>query len=99
MADFGEAKEREDRGDLFTQTMVGTHQYMAPEVFQGQKYDTSVDASRIGLHARNLFWSRLLTLAAINRCDQSLSSFQVFAYALVVFEVAPVLLSSPIPPF
>ncbi len=57
MADFGESKTNDGSGggdgdtkkELFTMTLVGTHQYMAPEVLEGQKYNKSVDVFSFAL--------------------------------------------------
>lgn len=46
IADFGFAKIL--KAD-FTQTMLGTPSYMAPEVFKGDSYNTKADIWSIGI--------------------------------------------------
>ena len=97
VADFGESKqfvtlktntseddlEDSNKNDgLLTMTFVGTELYMAPEIFDGQRYNKSVDAS-----TRNLDFL-LSLLHNFRKIHASSLSSQVFAFSLVLLELA-----------
>ena len=49
ICDFGWSTEIGTNGQEFRNTFCGTYEYMAPEIFESEKYDVSVDVWSLGI--------------------------------------------------
>ncbi|GHU51770.1 hypothetical protein AGMMS49975_06230 [Clostridia bacterium] len=61
LGDFGVAKKSLDNAEIGTvtaKTMIGSPLYMAPEIFQGQNYDETIDIYSLGFTLYRLFNNR-----------------------------------------